>query len=58
MTRTVVLISGPRKRTYPVPDGVALKDFYQIDGARWTVVAVLTSEDVEVPQVPLSTVPQ
>ena len=50
--RTVVLVSGARKRTYPVPNGMELKDTYDMDGATWTVVAVLTSEDV-----PLNTQP-
>jgi hypothetical protein len=45
-TRTVVLICGNRKRTYPVPPNVELHDFYTIDGLRWTVTAVLTTEDV------------
>jgi hypothetical protein len=46
MTRTVVLICGNRKRTYPVPLGTDLQDFYTIDGLRWTVTAVLTTEDI------------
>jgi hypothetical protein len=49
MTRTVVLINGGRKRVYPVPGGAELQDAYTIDGERWTVVAVLTSEDVPAP---------
>lgn len=44
--RAVVLISGTRKRTHQVPLGTDLQDFYLIDGTRWTVVAVLTTEDV------------
>ena len=49
MDRIVVLIHGARKRTYPVPSGAELQDAYTIDGERWTVVAVLTSEDVPAP---------
>lgn len=49
MTRTVVLINGKRKRSYPVPNDTALQDEYTLDGIRWTVVAVLTTEDVDVP---------
>jgi hypothetical protein len=49
MTRTVVLVSGARKRTYPVPNGTELQDSYTLDGTRWTVVAVLTTEDVPAP---------
>jgi hypothetical protein len=42
MTRTVVLINGARKRTYPVPNGTELQDSYTLDGERWVVVAVLS----------------
>ena len=45
MTRTVVLVSGSRKRTYPVPNGTELQDSYLLDGIRWTVVAVLSTTD-------------
>jgi hypothetical protein len=54
MTRTVVLLNGTRKRTYPVPNGTELQDSYTIDGERWVVVAVLTTE--EVPNPTLTTV--
>lgn len=46
--RTVVLISGSRKRTYPVPNGTELQDHYDMDGRRWTVTAVLSTEDVPI----------
>ena len=46
--RTVVLICGKRRRVYPLPLGMDLKDTYEMDGATWTVVAVLTSEDVPI----------
>lgn len=45
MSRIVVLISGTRKRRYPLTADAALQDFYLIDGVRWTVVAVLTTTD-------------
>lgn len=48
--RILVLVSGARTKRYPLPAGRELKDEYEIDGRRWTVTAVLTSEDV-----PLST---
>lgn len=48
MGRTVVLICGKRKRTYPLAPDVPLKDEYWIGGECWTVVAVLTSQDVPV----------
>lgn len=46
MSRIVVLVSGHRKRRYPLPPNVELQDSYLLDGLRWTVVAVLTTEDV------------
>ena len=46
MTRTVVLVSGSRKRTYRVPNGTELQDSYLLDGIRWTVVAVLTTDQI------------
>jgi len=51
MTRIVVLISGNDKRTYPLADDMELQDSYVIAGRRWTVVAVLTSEDATAPNV-------
>jgi hypothetical protein len=50
--RIVVLINGTRKRTYPVPNGVALQDAYTLNGERWVVVAVLESEDIALSEVP------
>jgi hypothetical protein len=47
-SRIVVLVSGAQKRTYPVPNGTALQDEYEFDGKRWTVTAVISSEDVPV----------
>ena len=47
-TRTVVLVSGKRKRTYPVPYDTPLQDEYTLGGVRWTVVAVIASEDIEI----------
>lgn len=41
-SRTVVLICGKRKRTYPVPADTPLQDTYVIDGLTWTVVDVQT----------------
>ena len=49
MTRTVVLVAGSRKRTYPVPNGIELQDSYTLDGERWVVVAVLSSQDIPNP---------
>jgi hypothetical protein len=46
MRRIVTLVCGTRTKTYPVPNGVDLQDFYILDGLRWTVTAVLTTEDV------------
>jgi hypothetical protein len=45
MTRTVVLICGDRKRTYPLGADMPLQDAYTIAGERWVVVAVLSSTD-------------
>lgn len=38
----IVILLGPngRQRTYPVPDGIALQDHYELDGDRFTVVDV------------------
>ena len=42
MNRIVVLMNGKRKRKYPMPAEVELKDEYWINGERWVVVAVLS----------------
>ena len=44
--RVVVLIAGDRKHRYPLPPNVELQDSYLIDGIRWTVVAVLTTDEI------------
>jgi hypothetical protein len=49
MERTVVLLNGTRKRTYPLGADVELQDSYTLDGERWVVVAVLSTEDVPNP---------
>jgi hypothetical protein len=46
--RILVLVAAGRTKRYPLPAGYELKDEYDIDGTRWTVTAVLTSEDVPI----------
>jgi hypothetical protein len=57
-SRIVVLVSGKSVRRYPLLDGVALKDSYEMDGRQWTVTAVLTSEDVPLKTETLSSIHQ
>lgn len=49
--RILVLVSGTKTRRYPVPTGRELHDEYTLDGRVWTVTAVLTSEDVPMPNI-------
>jgi hypothetical protein len=51
-TRTVVLLNGTRKRTYPLGADTPLQDSYILNGERWVVVAVIESEDITLPEVP------